>query len=357
MMRALSDWLQRRFIGTELGSLALLLFFIILAFWLFGKLLAPVFVSVVFAYLMYGCVKQIEKLKCPHMLAVNLVFIVFLGVLVFALFFLVPLLWEQLSNLINELPFKIKQVEGYIDYLSQEYPAYISKDQINQWVSSFQTDFARMGQFALSFSIATISNVLMLVVYLVLVPLMVYFFVKDSNQILSWFALLLPPRRRLMKNVWVEVNEQIANYIRAKILELILVGIAATLAFFFFGLKYAVLLGVLVGLSVLVPYVGVVIVTIPVFVVAYFQWGLDINFFYLVVVYSIIMVIDGNILAPLLFAETMEIHPVAVIIAILIFGGLWGFWGVFFAVPLASVAKALLKAWFEPPKIEEQGVI
>lgn len=351
MIVLISNWFQRRFVGTELGSLALLVLVIILSFWLFGRLLAPVFVSIVLAYLLYGSVRQLEKWKFPHVLAVNLVFVIFLGLLIFGLFILMPLLWEQLTNLVNELPSKIKQLENYINTLSQQYPAYVSKEQMQQWTTAFQSDFARMGKVAVSFSISTISNVMLLIVYLVLVPLMVYFFVKDRDQILHWFSLLLPTRRRLMRTVWLEVNDQIANYIRAKILEIIIVGLAATLAFFFFGLKYSVLLGVIVGLSVLIPYVGVIIVTIPVLVVAYFQWGFDIHFLYLTVVYSIIMIIDGNLLAPLLFSETMKLHPVAVIIAILVFGGLWGFWGIFFAVPLASVAKALMTAWFDHAEV------
>lgn len=347
MIQSISTWLQRRFVGTELGGLALLTLSIILVFWLFGKLLTPVFVSIVFAYLLQGMVSRLEKWKCPHMLAVNLVFVLFFSLLVFAAFVLLPLLWEQLSSLINDLPQKIKRLEVYVISVSQEYPAYISKEQIQHWIATFQSDFSRLGNFVLSFSLSTISSMMMLVVYLVLVPLMVYFFVKDRRDILRWFSSFLPNKRQLVVHVWEEVNLQIVNYIRAKIVEMIIVCVTATAAFLLFGLNYAILLGVVVGLSVLMPYIGVVIVTIPVLIVGYLQWGFDTHFAYLSIVYFIIMVLDGNVLAPLLFSETMKIHPVAVIIAILIFGALWGFWGVFFAVPLASVAKALLTVWVQ----------
>ncbi|MDF3055632.1 MAG: family transporter [Gammaproteobacteria bacterium] len=350
MMRSISGWFQRRFVGTELGGLALLIVFVILIFWLLGKLLAPVFVSIVFAYLLQGMVSRLEKWKFSHALAVNLVFVVFFSLLVLASFILLPLLWEQLSALINDLPQKIKKLEVFVISISQEYPTYISREQVQRWIAVFQSDFSRLGNFVLSFSLSTISGTMMLVVYLVLVPLMVYFFVKDRDEILRWFSAFLPQKRQLIKHVWGEVNDQIANYIRAKILEIIIVWVAATAAFLIFGLNYAILLGVIVSLSVLVPYVGVVIVTIPVLIVGYLQWGFDIHFAYLSIVYFIIMVLDGNVLAPLLFSGTMKIHPLAVIIAILIFGALWGFWGVFFAVPLASVAKALLNVWIEDNK-------
>jgi putative permease len=350
MIQSISTWLQRRFVGTELGGLALLILAIILVFWSLGKLLTPVFVSIVFAYLLQGMVSRLEKWKFSHILAVNLVFVLFFSALIFAAFILLPLLWEQLSSLVNDLPQKIKRLEVYVVSISQEYPTYISKEQLQHWIATFQSDFSRLGNWALSFSLSTISGVMMLVVYLVLVPLMVYFFVKDREDILQWFSSFLPHKRQLVKHVWEEVNNQIANYIRAKILEMLLVCIAATVSFLLFGLNYAILLGVIVGLSVLIPYVGVVIVTLPVLIVGYLQWGFDVHFAYLSIVYAIIMVVDGNVLAPLLFSGTMKIHPVAVIIAILIFGALWGFWGIFFAVPLASVAKALLNVWVAEDK-------
>ena len=89
------------------------------------------------------------------------------------------------------------------------------------------------------------------------------------------------------------------------------------------------LLAVIVGLSVLIPYIGAVMVTIPVAIIAYFQWGLTSEFAWLLAAYGIIQALDGNVLVPLLFSEVVNLHPVAIILAILVFGGLWGFWGIF----------------------------
>ena len=65
----------------------------------------------------------------------------------------------------------------------------------------------------------------------------------------------------------------------------------------------------------------------------------------MMIAYAIIQALDGNVLVPLLFSEALNLHPVAIIVAILVFGGLWGFWGIFFAIPLATVVQAVLKAW------------
>ena len=84
--------------------------------------------------------------------------------------------------------------------------------------------------------------------------------------------------------------------------------------------------------------------------IAFFQWGWGSEFAYLIIAYGIIQALDGNVVVPLLFSEAVNLHPVAIIVAVLLFGGLWGFWGVFFAIPLATLVKAVLHAW---PKQEQ----
>ena len=103
----------------------------------------------------------------------------------------------------------------------------------------------------------------------------------------------------------------------------------------------------IVGISVLIPYIGAAIVTLPIALVGYFQWGLtsDYNFTWLMLSYFIIQFLDGNVLVPILFSEAVNLHPLAIIVSILVFGGLWGFWGVFFAIPLATLVKALINVW------------
>ena len=113
------------------------------------------------------------------------------------------------------------------------------------------------------------------------------------------------------------------------------------------GLACLILVGcfaILVALRVPVAF-ALGIATIPVVVVGLMQWGMSAHFLYLMIAYTTIVFLDANILVPLLFAETMDLHPLAIIIAILLFGGVWGFWGVFFAIPLATLAKSILNVW------------
>jgi putative permease len=115
-------------------------------------------------------------------------------------------------------------------------------------------------------------------------------------------------------------------------------------------LQYAILLSTLVGFSVVIPYIGAAAVTIPIAAIAFFQWGWSADAWYVLIAYGVIQALDGNVLVPLLFSEVVNLHPVAIIIAVLVFGGIWGFWGVFFAIPLATLVQAVLKAWPRRPQ-------
>jgi putative permease len=141
------------------------------------------------------------------------------------------------------------------------------------------------------------------------------------------------------------MDQQIANYVRGKVVEIVIVGSITYVAFLWLGLSYAALLAMIVGLSVLVPYIGATLVTIPVALIGYVQWGVSTEFYTLMIVYGIIQALDGNVLVPLLFSEAVNLHPVAIIVAVLFFGSLWGLWGVFFAIPLATLIKAVMNAW------------
>jgi hypothetical protein len=113
---------------------------------------------------------------------------------------------------------------------------------------------------------------------MILLPLMVFFFLKDKAIILSWLANFLPEERRLLRTVWVELDVKIASYVRGKVIEVLIIWVASYVAFALMGLDYAMLLSLAVGLSVIIPYVGATVVTIPVALIAFFQWGASSEF-------------------------------------------------------------------------------
>jgi putative permease len=242
----------------------------------------------------------------------------------------------------------VEQGRQLLSVLPEQYPDYLTAEQLNQYVSMAQQELANLGQTLITRTVASIPGILTVLVYMILIPILVFFFLKDREQILDWLAAFLPSERPLLNRIWGEMNLQFANYARGKVVEVIVVGAVSYVALTPLGLNYAALLGLLVGLSVIIPYIGAALVTIPVVMVAFFQWGFAGEFFWVFGVYVLIQALDGNILVPWLFSEAVNLHPVAIILAVLFFGGIWGLWGVFFAIPLATLIKAIINAWPKP---------
>lgn len=348
-MRLITDWFKRTFSDPQVVLLTLLLlggFAIVLTM---GDMLAPVLASAVIAYLLEGLVVQLEDRGMPRLLAVILVFIAFMLFLSAVIFGLLPVVSRQVTQLVQQLPNMIGEGQKALMTLPHRYPEIFSPEQVQEILDAVRGEIAAFGQKVLSLSVASVVGVLTLIVYLVLMPMLVFFFLKDKDVIIGWFSRFLPEERSLASRVWWEVDRQIANYVRGKFWEIVIVWAASFAVFSFFGLQYAMLLAVLVGLSVVVPYVGATVVTVPVLAVAWFQWGWGSDFIGVTIAYLVIQALDGNLLVPLLFGEVVNLHPVAIIVAILVFGGLWGFWGVFFAIPLATLVNAVLRAWPEHP--------
>lgn len=350
MSKVISRWFINNFSDPERVILALMLLAGFSVIIVMGEMLAPLFASVVIAYLLEGMIGMLERHGVRRWLAVLLVFSGFLLSLIVMVLGLLPLLSSQISQLVNDrLPAIIESVQQSLVTLPEKYPNFISALQAQELMRELGSIVSNLGPTAFSVSLASISGLFTAAIYLVILPVLVFFFLKDKTRILNWMISYSPQDRGLVVRVWQEMDQQIGNYIRGKFVEVVIVGIATYVCFAVMGLQYAMLLAALVGLSVIVPYIGAIVVTIPVVLIAYFQWGYGSDFIYLLVGYTIIQVIDANIIVPWLFSEAVNLHPVAIIVAVLVFGGLWGFWGIFFAIPLAALVNAVLTAWPRTP--------
>jgi len=344
-MEVLRSWFKRHFNDPQVVILALVLVIGFVVVITMGQMLAPVLAALVLAYLLDGVVETLQQWRVPRLGAVVLVFLVFMVFLVFALLGLFPRLSYQVTQLVQQLPNIIAKGQDAIMQLPERYPGLVSEQQVADLMNAIRAEVGNLGQRVVSASVSSVVGVITLMVYLVLVPVLVFFFLKDKQRIMGWMTFYLPRDRALTTRVWHEVNIQIANYVRGKIWEILIVGSASYVTFVFMELQYAVLLATLVGFSVVIPYIGAAAVTLPIAAIAFFQWGWSADFWYILVAYGVIQALDGNVLVPLLFSEVVNLHPVAIIIAVLVFGGIWGFWGVFFAIPLATLVQAVLRAW------------
>lgn len=345
MFTVIQHWMQKYFSDPEAVLLLFLLIAGLAVIATLGSILAPVFASIVIAYLLDWVIGHLERLQLPRLAAILIVYIAFLGLFFITAFILLPAMWEQLTRLFQDIPIFLQKAQLTLAKLSTKFPDYLPESQLQLFIQNTLQDMRGWGKLVLSYSIASIPSLITCLVYLILVPLLVFFFLKDKILMGNWVINYLPKKRLILSQVSNEVKQQIGNYVRGKVTEMFILSLSMYVVFVIMGLKYSILLSFVVGLSALVPYVGSVVITIPVAAVAYLQWGLEAEFAYLIGFYFVIHALDANILVPLLFSEAVNLHPVAIVMATLVFGGIWGFWGIFFAIPLATVVKAVLYAW------------
>lgn len=375
MIARVNEWFQRQLSDPQVVILIVSLALGIVAVLLFGRMLAPVLASLIVAYLLEGPVQRLERFGAPRLLAVSTVFIGFMAALVYLLFVLVPMLTRQVTAIVRELPSHVAKAQEWVAALPERYPqfiapalgdepeaggvslengellleeserelALISQEQLSSMLDNLGAEAINYGATLVSFS--GVISAVNLLIFFVLIPVLVFFFLKDKDALINWFSQYLPRDRVLVTSVWQEVDSQIGNYIRGKVLEILIVWVSSYIVFALLGLPFVMLVSMLVGFSVLIPYIGAAVATIPVALAALFAFGLSAPFWYVLIAYAIIQALDGNLLVPILFSEVVSLHPVAIIIAVLVFGGIWGFWGVFFAIPLGTLVNAVLRAW------------
>ncbi|BCV66697.1 MULTISPECIES: AI-2E family transporter [Shewanella] len=346
MFSYLSRWYQARFSDPQALTLLFILLGIALTIYFAGGLLMPLLVALVLAFLLEWPVAQMARIGISRTAAASLVLVLFIGLMILLSFGLIPSIWRQGAALLSDLPNMLDKGIILLQEQAQQYPQFISTDQLDTMVSELKKLLDTQHLLDIATQLLGYSaSLLVLMVYAILVPLLVFFFLKDKDELIRGSKRFFPSNRDLARKVWFEMNQQIFNYIRGKVIEIVIVGVVSYVFFALMDLRYAALLGVLTGLSVLIPYVGATLVTLPIALVAFFQWGVSPEFGYLMLGYGIIQALDGNLLVPLLFSDAVDLHPVIIIAAVLVFGGLWGVWGVFFAIPLASLVKAVLNAW------------
>jgi len=344
MINVIKGWFEKHFSDPQAILLVsiIVLGAVLVLYW--GQALTPILAGVIIAYVIEGLVCRITHLGVPRFAAFLMSYALFVAALALILFGLVPLVISQVSQLVIDFPRIVNKVQQLILSIPENYPLFADQE-IEKMLGSFSSELVNVGQKLVSASLESAVDVFTVLVYLVVVPLLVFFLLKDKEKILKWFRRFMPEQRGMASTVWREVDIKMGNYIRGKMLEILIVGIATFIPLKYMGMNYAATMSLLVGLSVIIPYVGAVAVTIPVAMIAWFQWGASSEFVYLMIAYTVVQFMDGNILVPLLFSEVVNMHPAAIIIAVLFFGGLWGVWGVFFAIPLATLVQAVINAW------------
>jgi len=347
VLEEINNLFRKIFSNEETLVFALLLTVAFFILFFLGNILTPFLISIIFAYLLVGMQRRLEDYGLNSTIALTLTFSFFLLLGIALMIWLGPLVYQQLQSLILEIPKWVNLFMIFVQNIPEKYPDLVSSDQITTFLQSLSGQITAISQDFLKASIAGIQNTVTIAINLILLPILVFFFLFDRESIISGFLSILPKERAMLQKVWLEMDGQLSNYARGKAIEIVIVGSAAAIIFMFFGLQYIALLSVLVGFSVLIPFLGAFIITLPVAAVGLLQFGLTFDFWLLMGAYLILQILDGNLLVPILFSDAVKLHPVVIMLAVFVFGGMFGFWGVFFAIPIATLIKAIWNSWPE----------
>ena len=345
MINHLSNILKRIFSNEETIVFSLIILLALIIFSLFIGVLTPFIISVIVAYLLVGIQKKIKTYNVSENLATILAFSIFIIIGAAMFVWLIPLLYVQLQSFVLDIPRLFNEFLNFVSTIPAAFPDLVDSDQISVFFQAVSSELSSITQNIVKSSISGIQSTITVLLYIILFPILVYFFLFDRKNIIDGCLKIIPGDRAMLSQVWSEMDVQLSNYVRGKVLEIFIVGIAAAVLFASFGLNYGALLAVLVGLSVLIPYVGAFSITIPIVIIGILQFGLGSQFYLLIGLYLLLQFLDGNLLVPIIFSEAVKLHPIVIILAVFLFGSMFGFWGVFFSIPLATFIKAVWNAW------------
>jgi len=342
--------------------------------------LIPVAVAAILAFLLDPVVQWLMRCRISRILSIVIVYLAVTAVFAGILIWILPAACRQGSEFVKDFPSYSQKAQGLLvstmDRVHKlaDNPLFKSLDTSDESQSQFSTFVSQRvseagiwlqkkipdltvesGKF-LQRSLSGFLGVFGILLSMILVPIFLFFFLKDSPSIANNWSQYLPLRASPLKNEIVslvsEINSYLVSFFRGQLLVSVIDGAMIASALLVMGLDFAVLIGLMVGFLGLIPYLGMMITWIPAVIIAAAQFGDWAHPFWVTVIFIVANNIDGMFIAPKIVGESVGLHPLTVIISVLawslILGGLLG---ALLAVPLTATLKVLLKRYFwdRPP--------
>ncbi|MGV0005976.1 MAG: AI-2E family transporter, partial [Candidatus Porifericomitaceae bacterium WSBS_2022_MAG_OTU9] len=243
MWAFLNKHYQRYFYEPQSILLLLLVLSGVLVVWLLGNLLLPFLLAVIVAYVLEGFVQYVASGQSGRKLVVVLVFLLFMALSALFALVVVPVVLSQTSELLRELPYMLATALDYVKGMPQRYPDIFSEEQVGEFIGTFRSSSLQLLQnSALDISLASVSFLVVSVVYIVIVPFTVFFLLYDKGNIVAWVQGFLPRNRLLLQQVWLDMDRHLSNYLRGKFYEIMILGITSYVLFIYYDLNYASLM-------------------------------------------------------------------------------------------------------------------
>ncbi len=296
--------------------------------------------SWVIAYLLDPLLVYAEKRGLKRGYALGLLYII-LGILtVFFLAFIVPAITISWNAFVLDIPayiLKLKQIAlEWKDRLPDRY----GSDEI-QWLldkasGNIDTAAEKAGFWAYNFGTSIFFNLFNIVLSPILVFFMLYYKQIVIDTLISW---LPDGRRTQITDIAHEVNSSIGGYLRGQVVVSIIVALLSTIALFVLGISHPIFCGAFAGAASILPFIGVIIATLPALFFAWFKFQSAAILWQTTFAFGIIYFVEGYLIKPLVFKESMNLNPLVTIIMVMALGELLGFWGILLALPIASAIK------------------
>ncbi|WP_347552538.1 AI-2E family transporter [Pseudalkalibacillus hwajinpoensis] len=310
-----------------------------------GTLFYPVLIAGFLYYAIKPLVRLIKKL--PFVADITAILIVFLsiaGLLYTAFTFLANPIQTQISKLTKELPEKLKQSASEAEKMMEKNDmGMLSMENLRQKATGFLGDLTQnLGDHLMQ----VIGAVTSATTVLVIVPFVLFYFLKDDHKLKPFLLNFLPSNhqeegRKVLRNI----DQTLSAYIIGQIIVAVVDGTLMYIGYLIIGLPYALILGLFVALTAVVPFFGPIIGVIPALVVALTQD--PIMAFYVLIIMVVVQQLEGNLVAPVVLGNRLNIHPLTIILLLIVAAALYGFIGMLIAIPLYSVAKVTLKNFYQ----------
>lgn len=326
----------------------LLLFFIVIFIFLklkpfWGPLLAiaghaflPFFIGAFIAYLLHPLVVLLYDNGLPKWLSLLIIYLLFFGGLGFLLYKATPLFILQLRDLSENIPNVLRELDRFSKHIqihTATWPIRI-QDYIDHLIIKIDSSFTGFVEKLLD----QMFHLFDWIVFIILIPIITFYIIKDSDYLRAVFWELVPGKWRHPLRIFLtNIDEQLGGYIRGQLLLCAFVGLFSVFLFRFIGLKYPLLLGIIVGITNVIPYFGPIIGAVPACLVA-LTYSMN-KAFLVILIILVLQFLDGNILSPFILGKSLRMHPLLIIMAILVGGEIAGVLGLIMAVPIVAILK------------------
>jgi len=313
------------------------------------RVLTPFFIAFALAYLLDPLVDRIESYKLSRTVATTVLMTIFFLLCVGGGLILIPLLRVQAENLIQNLPGYLKIVQGWIEPVLQQV-AGMEQDKVQEIINQGFVKFGELPLKILSFasgflwnSISSLFNIILMIANIIIIPVAMFYLLRDFDRINQKLLALIPPRfRERTLDTLRQIDTVLACFVRGQLMVATLMGALYSAGLFLCGTPMSLFIGMMAGIASLVPYLGVIIGLVPAGLMTYMQTQEWLPVLGVAGVFGIVQALEGMVFTPRVIGDSIGLHPVAIMVAVLIGAEFFGFIGVLLAVPAVAVLNVLL---------------